>query len=464
MAGVEVQVQLRQEDAILQGAPAQGPVFDTVLSAGDDPVFVRLMQRGIPTFVCASSYMPDIDQAVGAGFYDIKDHFCSAVPLVMFIRLMFKDVAWEPAELGACLIIDDPLLRARYGACDFRLLRNLMRQYGFTTNIAFIPWNWRRTSPHARDFFGSEPGSFSVSVHGCDHIGAEFGSTSPTVLNARARLAQSRMRSHGGRTGIHHDPVMVFPQGVFSSVCPKVLKRNGFLAAANTEIVPTDSAGVQTCIRDVWDVAMMRYGDFPIFTRRYAHHGVENFAFDCLLGKPCLIVAHHEFFKDNCAGLIDLLEKLDSLNCNLSWRPLGDVMRRACRRRFNEAGVEEVEMYGNELLLDNPFDRELKVLVQKREAEPDVVAEVRCDDQPISWTSKAGHIVFAERVGPRSEKRFQVLYREQAEVAAAHRSLRFELKVACRRILSEFRDEFLSRSGYLSSTATALKTILTGAR
>jgi hypothetical protein len=42
--------------------------------------------------------------------------------------------------------------------------------------------------------------------------------------------------------------------------------------------------------------------------------------------------------------------------------------------------------------------------------------------------------------------------------------LRFELKVACRRILSEFRDEFLSRSGYLSSTATALKTILTGAR
>ena len=45
----------------------------------------------------------------------------------------------------------------------------------------------------------------------------------------------------------------------------------------------------------------MRYGDFSIFTRRYAHHGLENFAFDLLLGKACLIVCHHDFFKDGYA-------------------------------------------------------------------------------------------------------------------------------------------------------------------
>ena len=47
----------------------------------------------------------------------------------------------------------------------------------------------------------------------------------------------------------------------------------------------------------------MTYGAFPIFTRRYAFHGVENFAFDLLLGKPCLIVAHHDSFKDDGTAL-----------------------------------------------------------------------------------------------------------------------------------------------------------------
>ena len=131
---------------------------------------------------------------------------------------------------------------------------------------------------------------------------------------------------------------MIFPQGVFSSVCPEVLKRNGFLAAVNTETAPADSGTFGTRIRDVWDVAIMKYGCFPIFTRRYAHHGLENFAFDLLLGKPCLIVSHHDFFKDDCAELIELIEKLRSLNCCLRWRPLGEVIRRACRRRVNGVG------------------------------------------------------------------------------------------------------------------------------
>ena len=120
----------------------------------------------------------------------------------------------------------------------------------------------------------------------------------------------------------------------------------------------------------------MKYGCFPIFTRRYAHHGLENFAFDLLLGKPCLIVSHHDFFKDNCAELIELIEKLQSLNCCLRWRPLGEVIRRACRRRVIGVGAEEVEMYGNELLIHNPLDQAINVHVRKRETAADLVAEV----------------------------------------------------------------------------------------
>lgn len=461
MAGLKLSLRLRSEDAFLTGAPAGGEsMFATVISAGDAPVFARFRHNGAPVFFCTSSQMVDIDQPVSQSFYDVKDHFCTAVPLVMFIRFIFPDAAWQPQELGACLIIDDPLLRAQYGFCDFAKLRALMREHGFTTNIAFIPWNWRRTSPAAGKFFGNESGLFSVSIHGCDHTADEFGATSPEVLHTKARLARSRMTNHEARTSIQHDSIMVFPHGAFSSACPEVLKRNGFLAAVNTETIPVDPQNARTRIRDVWDVAIMAYGGFPIFTRRYAFHGLENFAFDLLLGKPCLIVAHHDFFKDGGAGLIELVEKIRSLNCHLHWRPLGQVIRRACRRRANSAGSEDVEMYGNELLINNPSDQAIEVKIRKRKSQDDLVSEILCDEKPVMWATEGEHFVFGERILTHSEKRFRVVYQVQAPAGKMRRSLRFELAVAARRILSEFRDDYLSRSRFLSATADRLKAVL----
>jgi hypothetical protein len=404
--------------------------------------------------------MVDINLPVSQGFYDVKDHFCCVVPLVMSIRFLFPEVVWQPQELGACLIIDDPLLKPRYGFCNFPKLVSLMRGHGFTTNIAFIPWNWRRTSPAAARFFNSQSGLFSISIHGCDHTAGEFGATSLETLHTRAQLARSKMGKHEARTGIQHDSIMVFPQGVFSSVCPAVLKQNGYLAAVNTEVVPVDSQNARTRIRDIWDVAIMTYGDFPIFTRRYATQGLENFAFDLFLGKPCLIVAHHDAFKDGGAAMIDFIEKIGALHCRLHWRPLGQVIRRACRRRSNGASLEEVEMYGNELMIGNSSSQATEVRIRKRKSQDDLVSEILCDEKPVTWDTKVGQLVFGEQIPPHGEKCFRVVYKDQAYARKIPRSLRFELAVAARRILSEFRDDYLSRSRFLSVTAGKLKSAL----
>jgi hypothetical protein len=463
MAGIEFSSSLQREDNILIGTAGEASVMTTIISAGGSPVFVRFQRSGIPAYYCASSHIIDIDQKLSRGFFDVKDNFFSAVPLVMFVKSMFKEVARHPQELGACLIIDDPLLRKRYGSCDFGMLRDLMRRYGFTTNIAFIPWNWRRTSSHDGEFFRSASASFSVSIHGCDHIGCEFGATSSAVLDERAKLAQFRMRKHEVRTGIHHDRVMVFPQGVFSTMSPEALKRTEFLAAVNTETNPADPCSAGTQIRDVWDVAIMKYGSFPIFTRRYAHHGLENFAFDHLLGKPCLIVSHHDFFKNDCASLIELIEKLQSLNCSLRWRSLGDVIRRACSRRAMGTATEEVEMFGTELLIENPSSQVLQLHIRKKENAADLVDETRCDGKAVRWVSEGDHLVSELTIDPCSEKLFQVTYKQLDRAEKANRSLRFELSVAARRILSEFRDDYLSRSQFLSATAANLRSALTRA-
>jgi hypothetical protein len=112
-------------------------------------------------------------------------------------------------------------------------------------------------------------------------------------------------------------------------------------------------------------------------------------------------------------------------------------------------------------VIDNPSDETIQVWVRKRENQADVVAEIFCDEQRVTWTNEFDHLVFGERIEPRSERCFQLVYREQANAGKMHRSLRFELSVAVRRLLCEFRDNYLSGSRLLSTTSESLKNMLT---
>ena len=164
MSGIQATVPVTPDVTLL--VPASGDSADAILSVDEALAFFRVMHGHVPAYISASTEVPDLDAPVGRNYYDVKSQFFSAVPLVMFVTAAFRGVAWRPNELGACLIIDDPLLTSRYGFCDFGWLRNRMRDHRFTTSVAFIPWNWRRTSRRSSVLFRTEPDLFSVSSHG----------------------------------------------------------------------------------------------------------------------------------------------------------------------------------------------------------------------------------------------------------------------------------------------------------
>src|SRR5262249_11168005 len=148
-----------------------------------------------------------------------------------------------------------------------------------------IPWNWRRSRFDVVELFRKNREHLSLCIHGCDHTGGEFGIEDIGRLAWRSWLARRRMSLHESRTGIHHDGVMVFPQGVFSGAAMQVLKHSEFIGVVNSEVISTDSSACTITVGDWWSVAVMNYSNFPIFTRRYPSQGVENFAFDMLVGK-----------------------------------------------------------------------------------------------------------------------------------------------------------------------------------
>src|SRR5439155_25885466 len=198
---------------------------------------------------------------------------------------------------------------------------------------AFIPWNWRRTSPEVARLFRENSENYSVSVHGCDHTRAEFGSSDQQRLYWKTQQALERMNRHESITGIRHDRVMVFPQGIFSEAAMSALKRTDLIAAVNNDIISADPYPRTITVSDVWDIAVMGYSSFPLFTRRYPWEGIENFAFDALLGKPAIIIIHHDYCSDGCLRLIQFIDRLNSLKYPPTWRSLGEVVRHSYRQR-----------------------------------------------------------------------------------------------------------------------------------
>ena len=147
----------------------------------------------------------------------------------------------------------------------------------------------------------------------------------------------------------------------------------------------------------------MRYA-FPLFTRRYPWEGIENFAFDALLGKPAIAIIHHDYCSDRCARLVNFIEQLNALQCAPTWRNLGEVVRRSCRQRTDSPSAVEVEMYGTELRIENRSDQPKRFLIRRRECEPSGIKRISTDAPEIAWRQVNGRINFEIDLNP-SESR-----------------------------------------------------------
>jgi hypothetical protein len=442
MSGLSVPVQEQE-----WGAQFTSPAVESVISTSRATAFFRVDCSGVPVFLSLSSTVVDLDAPITTGNFDVRDHFIASVPIVLYTKWALDGLCWSSPHTHACLVIDDPLLKPRYGFLKFTELLDVMRRDGFSANIAFIPWNWRRSTAKVVRMFKDNSERYSLSIHGCDHTGAEFGTRDVDWLAWKVDRASQRMSSHESRTGISHDRVMVFPQGVFSEAALGVLKRADFIAAVNTEVISADPEPPSITVSDVWDVAVMNYHRFPLFTRRYPSQGIENLAFDVLLGKPCLIVAHHDLCRDRCERIAEFARQLNALNCRLSWVGLGDVIRGACRQRQRTPGFVEVEMYASELVITNNDKQRRRFVVSKRECDPSLVKDVLVDDRRTAWKGDdAGLLRLEFDLEPERTARVRITFHEAVRSRRRHpESVRDKVKTLLRRVGSEARDNYLAR-------------------
>jgi hypothetical protein len=420
-----------------------GSFATPLVSAGDTTAFLKLTWQEVPFFISSAPPL-GIDTELVTLNFDVRDHLFSALPVVCYLRWAFRHSSWNTPESSACLVLDDPLLRARYGFLRYRELLALMKELRFSTSIAFIPWNWRRSDPKVVQLFRDNPEYYSLCVHGSDHTSGEFAISDRLQLRAIAWEADNRMSLHQRRTGLEYDRVMVFPQGIFSKEAIPELKHAGFDAVVNTEVHSSPASEQKLTISDVWDVAVMAYSDFPIYGRRYPTDGIENFAFDQFLGKPCLVVIHHDFCRDGYARLVEFIRQMNAIKAPLLWHRLGDVVRRGYRQRQVSPGLVEIEMYGNKILVENRSERAMNYFVRRREREPQSIESLNAGARRLAWEAVDDHIEFKLELGPNESMLLTLGFKPIGEVVLGRKTLAHRARTRLRRYLSEARDNYLA--------------------
>jgi hypothetical protein len=438
MSALRIQLERGAAEAAL--VIRHGGELQSIVASPEGHLFAGFAYSGVRFFADASLAMVDIRERAATHF-DVKKCFAGAVPIVMYLKWSFRDVCWTTSETNACLIIDDPLLRPRYGFLDFGELLQLANKQTFATTIAYIPWNWKRTNRNTVAAFQQNSGKLSVCVHGCDHTHREFAARSADLLDRKLKTARCRMQSLLNKTALDHENVMVFPQGAFSPEAVSALKRNGFVAAVNTKVAPADYASNETTLADLWSVAIVRYGGFSIYTRRYIDHGIENFAFDGILGKPCFVAGHHDLFRDHGSELTEFLRQLASLRWKLCWRTLGDAIYRSYSIR-RDGGTSIVKMFAEQLRIENMEAVTRRILVVKREPQVVSLNDVTVNQDVVAYEYMDGCLRLIIDIPPGRTADIRCVYPEQPAAFPDSESVSYRLGVAVRRYLSELRDNY----------------------
>ena len=433
------------------------PGVERILLADQRPVFLRMERGSCELFLLTLAQLPDINEQLSES-RGAEEYYDQLIPLLVFFRHCFGEMCWHGFEKTAQLIIDDPLLNQTYGFLSYRALQNSMHSIGYGTSIAFIPWNyWRTSRTVTAELFCQAP-NLSICVHGCDHTNKEFGEADLGSLQWKAGTALRRMERHKSRTGLPFDRVMVFPQGKFSTSAMLALRANGYLAAVNTTCFPTNTRVEPLTIADFLRPAIMKFHGFPLFQRRYPRRLVD-FAFDVFLGKPVLLVQHHEDFRGGYQNLEEFVNGLHKLEPKLTWGGLSCQLMQSCMMRSLSERSKEVRFFTRHFRFKNIQPSRAVLEFSKEEPDASAVSRVVVDGISVPFSFKSNFLTFEHEADAGEIVDVRLVDGLRSPSSTRKRlGLTHTVGVPVRRALSEFRDNTLARFPRLLAGATELAT------
>jgi hypothetical protein len=429
------------------------PRASSLMTVGEWPSFVEWDVRGIECYVWATRSVMDVSTVVGVEL-DFEQSLDTCLPLIIFLRCALGDACWHNPEHLAGFVIDDPLLVRRYGFIDFSALLRSAREKCYHVSLAFIPWNgWRMRRGPSR-IFRDYADVFSLCVHGCDHNNNEYGQADYDLLRDKNDRALDRMDRLSQRVGIPYAPLAVCPQEQCSEEGWKAFADTpAFLGMVNTGCVARNVRNERVTMGDLLLPAQDALFGFPVFKRHYPGD-FSVFALALFLGKPAILVEHHDYFRAGLGAIEEFVARLREQCPTVRWLSLLETATMTHMRRDVSQDCRAVRFFTNTFELHPRVERPMRWLLQKRvQAQP--IASVTVDDMPQPFRVKDGFVQFELHTSSASRRiiKVQPVLEQNARRST---SPAYHARVAARRALSEFRDTVLARNARALYIAKAI--------
>ncbi|HEX9654341.1 MAG TPA: hypothetical protein VGA99_11570, partial [bacterium] len=429
---------------------------DTLLSIVDS---INIFQAAV--LVRAQSPQGEVFlQAAMPAFYlppetGVKEEVFRAIPVMMFLRYAGGEHCWSSPTHFANLTVDDPWLAEPYGYLSYFGLLAEMEKSNFHTTIAFIPWNFDRSTSAVGELFRRHPDRFSIAVHGNNHDHREFykyqtsqvdyaASKSLAKQEASLRQGLARMEQFTTLTGIPYDRIMIFPQGIAPQKTLNLLKKYDFLATINGTNVPIDAATPTDPIFYLRTFTM-GFENFPSAVRYWPTRSSFAIALDLFCGNPLFFYTHHHFFESGIAAFNRTAELVNKLEPGIAWRNLRTIVQSWYLERLRDDGHIDVVTFSHDFVLANRRPGNATFFVQKEETFDLPINRVTVNDQTVSYERAGDTLTFALSLPAGASRQIIIEYANDFDPAQINVS-KGDLRVALLRRLSDFRDRTLSQN------------------
>jgi hypothetical protein len=416
-----------------------------VMMLDESPTFVFSSLGTASVFVWVTNVVFDILKPLTAEieFEQAADQY---IPAIIFLRFAFGEHCWHNPRPGAGLIIDDPLLRRSYGFIKFPQLLESARKHEYHVTLAFIPWNHWRTRTKSAQMFLSYSDCFSPCAHGCDHTNHEFRSADYEGLLRMTFAARQRMERHRERTGLTSEPLMVCPQEQYSLEAMRAFADSRqFVALICTACMPRNLPAPQIRGADLLLPAQDSFYGFPVFKRHY-WNGMAVFGMALFLGKPAILVEHHEFFRNGSAGAEEFAQRLAELRPDLKWKSLAETVTRTHARRRVSKNKVEVRFFTDTFYLEHEVEQPGEFRLFRRLPETTHVERVRVGGRDVQFSRENGFLTFETQVQQPETLSIQVDVAPVKPTKSYSPGVKYQASVALRRGLSELRDNIIARN------------------
>jgi len=206
----------------------------------------------------------------------------------------------------------------------------------------------------------------------------------------------------------------------------------------------------------------MRFSNFPLFGRHYPKD-LADFALDLFLGKPVLLVEHHGYFRSGYRALQDFVARLNALDDRLEWTNPATLCSHACVvKRSGEHDVD-VSFYTRRFGLKNEEKQIRKYTLRRRQGWEDPSLAVIVNGGLVNHRMQDEHLEFELWLQPGQAVEIEIRSEQYTSASAVYRPTQnFRFKVLVRRVLSEFRDNYVDTNPVLRGLVLFLKKHLAG--